>query len=376
MQSPEVMSVRPHLILLLCGCLLACGPVDAPSSYRGGKDDGTARGLDYPIVLVHGFNAHPGTWGAFADDVVDRLAEQVGADRVFVAALAPDVTTEQRGRDLARFILQTVLPASGATKVHIIGHSQGGIDARWVASPQGGHGGRAEPFVASVTSVSGHHRGTPVADRFLFGDPEGDDYDRLYRAVGELMGLTLNDEARRYDTDFKAMLVEMSPAGASRFNERYPDLPEVVYLSWAGVSHVASLPNPWISDADWCNSDAAGNPLANPAWNLGEGHRDAMNALLISFAPLVTSRELGPSDGVVNVSSAKWGLFRGCLRADHLDVVGQSIIHTDRHQRGGFDAKRFYAHDVVGDLRSLERGWLTPAEIRAQLVVRPAAAYR
>ena len=75
-----------------------------------------------------------------------------------------------------------------------------------------------------------------------------------------------------------------------------------------------------------------------------------MNELLWVTAPFgSTSRDdkgaivLSPSDGMVSVESAKWGEFRGCLPADHYDVIGQ-IGHTTRDGRTGFDAPLFYRY--------------------------------
>jgi hypothetical protein len=53
------------------------------------------------------------------------------------------------------------------------------------------------------------------------------------------------------------------------------------------------------------------------------------------------------------VASARWGNFRGCIPADHYDVVGQ-IGHNTRDPVTGFDAARFWAF-VASDLA--ERGF-------------------
>jgi triacylglycerol lipase len=51
---------------------------------------------------------------------------------------------------------------------------------------------------------------------------------------------------------------------------------------------------------------------------------------------------------VSTVESAKWGKFRGCIPADHLDQVGQiNDRRPDRHT--GFDFVRFY-RNIAFDL--------------------------
>ena len=76
---------------------------------------------------------------------------------------------------------------------------------------------------------------------------------------------------------------------------------------------------------------------------------DVMNGMLIGGAAIVAhGTDLRPNDGMSTVESAKWGLFRGCVPADHLDEVGQPkqdgpVKHT------GFDAQRFY-RNIAFDL--------------------------
>jgi len=58
--------------------------------------------------------------------------------------------------------------------------------------------------------------------------------------------------------------------------------------------------------------------------------------------------ELRPNDGMATVESAKWGNFRGCIPADHLDEVGQ-VGHHGKLRWTGFDHLRFY-RNVAFDL--------------------------
>jgi triacylglycerol lipase len=53
-------------------------------------------------------------------------------------------------------------------------------------------------------------------------------------------------------------------------------------------------------------------------------------------------RMIDPADGLVAVSSARFGLFRGCLPADHYDLVGR-LADRGPDPVTGFDAARFYA---------------------------------
>jgi hypothetical protein len=49
---------------------------------------------------------------------------------------------------------------------------------------------------------------------------------------------------------------------------------------------------------------------------------------------------------MVSVTSANWGEFRGCVPADHYDLIGQ-IGDRGIDPSSGFDAAAFYANVAV-----------------------------
>src|ERR1035437_7341544 len=75
---------------------------------------------------------------------------------VYLAQLSQANSDAVRGEQLLAQI-QQILATSGAKKVNLIGHSMGGLDARYVAAVR-------PDLVASVTTVSTPHLGSPVAD--------------------------------------------------------------------------------------------------------------------------------------------------------------------------------------------------------------------
>ena len=94
-------------------------------------------------------------------------------------------SVEKRAADLKKEVAR-VLAETGASKVHIIGHSMGGLDARHFivdANNAVAVAGRGElaNVVASLTTIGTPHRGTPFADAGL-----GAGGDKL---VGALRGL-------------------------------------------------------------------------------------------------------------------------------------------------------------------------------------------
>ena len=57
---------------------------------------------------------------------------------------------------------------------------------------------------------------------------------------------------------------------------------------------------------------------------------------------------MAPNDGLTAVASARWGRFRGCVPADHMEQLGQYDL-PDVNVRTGFDVAWFYAA-VAADL--------------------------
>jgi len=92
-------------------------------------------------------------------------------------SFAADVET--RAKDLTQEV-QKILAATGHEKVHIIGHSMGGLDARHMIVNHG----MAEK-VASVTTLGTPHLGASVADWFI----ENGRWNRIFSALGKVINL-------------------------------------------------------------------------------------------------------------------------------------------------------------------------------------------
>ena len=77
-----------------------------------------------------------------------------------------------------------------------------------------------------------------------------------------------------------------------------------------------------------------------------------MSLTLVPFATIAGDRGADqaalPNDGLATVESAKWGTFKGCIPADHMEQLGQKSL-PDVNVRTGFDVAWFYTN-VAGDL--------------------------
>jgi triacylglycerol lipase len=246
------------------------------------------------IVLVHGMGSfHVGDFDYFYE--VPQLYAALGANVVI-----PDVTAfqtiEERAGELKAQLDQLPGPFI------LLGHSQGGIDARYLVS-QLGYADR----VRAVVTIAAPHHGSPVADVAL-GLVPGPVEDAV-NALISVVGWTL-EGAHEVTVDYMENV----------FNPSVPDAPGVVYWSFSGRAAPFGIGggNGWLHA-----------PLA-ASWTL----LDALGLV---------------SDGIVPEASAHWGQFLGSVPADHMGEVDQPLGYTP-----DFDAPSFYASLLR---RFRDQGW-------------------
>lgn len=228
----------------------------------------------YPILLVHGTAFRDwerlGYWGR-----IPKLLRERGA-QVYFGRQDGWATVENNARALARRVDQ-VLAQTGSGKLHLIAHSKGGLDARYLASSLG-YGEK----LASLTTVSTPHHGSRTMDA-LWRLPgwcfraAGFFVNRVYRLLGDTR------------PDFCAVCRQFTTGWAEEFNRRNPDAPGVLYRSYAGAM------------AGW-RSD-----------------------LFMWWSNLIISRVEGENDGLVTVESARWTNFCGVWRG----TGGRGLSHMD-----------------------------------------------
>lgn len=204
---------------------------------------------DYPIVLAHGLaggetilEIYP--YWAGADDTLRR-----NGFTVFVPSVTPYNSSYVRGEELAEKI-RDFLIARGArcegefgagvqctTKVHIIGHSQGGLDARHVAKLAG------PGMVRSVLTVSTPHEGSCLAPELIIANGLGFNFlDFFINIFGRLAYDPTRPGNRPIDA--RAAMQFLDPFNAScrlghcptqpdinAFNAEHPMEPGVDYYS-------------------------------------------------------------------------------------------------------------------------------------------------
>lgn len=159
--------------------------------------------------------------------------------------------------------LVRALDDAGVSRCVLVGMSQGGLDSRYVAAKLDAAG-----RVRAVATLGTPHRGSWLADWAL------ESHNPLPAVLRRLSRPALED---------------LTLDACARFNDAVPDRPDIPYLSWAGRRPVGEM----------------------PLW-------------LRPFGTMLDGRE-GDNDGQVSVASARWGDFRGIVRADHYELLGWSF---------------------------------------------------
>lgn len=172
-------------------------------------------------------------------------------------------------------------------------------------------------------------------------DPE---HSQALDAAARLWGRTYTDEELANQADLYGAFQAMSESRMWFFNVRHGTDDRVYYQSWAGVSAIGPSSHYTLErDREACEDKL------DTYWN----RRDRIDPTLAVSALLVQrGTERLTNDGMVTVESAKWGSFRGCIPADHLDQVGGSSTALASRLHTGFDHERFL-RNVAFELASL-----------------------
>jgi triacylglycerol lipase len=215
-----------------------------------------------PVVLVHGLCGFSKLFAPRrpAKEYFPGVgaALQAVGHPVLHARLSPTGSIATRAVELKAFIRKEV----GQRAVHVVGHSLGGLDGRFLISRLG-----METQVRSLTTLGTPHRGTAFADWGI---------SRLARWLVPML------RACGISTD---AFFDLTTDQCRRFNETVPDAPGVRYASVAGE---------------------CAKPYLGAEWQLPS---------------VIVGRAEGPNDGVVSVASAAWGERQDVWAGDHLNLV-------------------------------------------------------
>lgn len=171
----------------------------------------TSGDTTYPLVLVHGLSGFDSALADYFYGVKGALA-QVGQNDVYTPQITGYENSEVRGEQLLTY-LEELRAVSGVQKFNLIGHSQGGLDARYVASVR-------PDLVASVTSVGSPHFGSGAADLIKDSPLEGITLG-IGNAVGAFLAAITGDSSQQ--SNAMGSLEALNSQDAAIFNSKYPE---------------------------------------------------------------------------------------------------------------------------------------------------------
>jgi triacylglycerol lipase len=213
-----------------------------------------------------------------------------GVAAAFPGALFPSVPSVGDVPTRAHALAQQINAAFPQGPIHIVAHSMAGLDSRFLLSKNLfglANAGR----VASLSTISTPHWGSPIAD-LLVGpqpsllDPRRLAYDTLIHFAAEL-GQPVG------------ALGDLTSSYTATFNPQNPNVPNVNYYSYAGsgmasfllkpshvyIEFVGRTPDEKANDGLVSVQSASWTPLAGAPWptdHLGEVGYDLSSPTLVS----------------------------------------------------------------------------------------------
>ena len=203
----------------------------------------------FPIVLTHGLYGFDSLLGIDYWHKVPETLRKDGA-QVFLTTVSNSNSPEIRGEQLIPQI-ERILAISGAKKANLIGHSHGGPTIRYVASVR-------PDLVASITSIAGVNKGTPVADTLTEWTEGSTAFSGLIQVLGNTLANVIDFiSGGGYEQDILASLGSMTTEQSVVFNTAHPAgiptsacgegeyvVDDIRYYSWSGAKPSTNVLDP------------------------------------------------------------------------------------------------------------------------------------
>lgn len=263
----------------------------------------------YPILLLHGMGFHDRLpihyyWGR-----IPSVLRKHGA-MVYFGNQDGNATIEYNANYLVP-VIDRILKETGAEKLNIIAHSKGGLEARYLISTLG-----KEAQIASVTTLSTPHHGSPTIDTLLAWFPH-------LICIGSFV----TDVGRKILGDHKPqtfrVIQQLTTTFMKEFNANNPDREGVYYQSYSFVMRY------WFSDP------------------------------VMALPNIIVRLFEGESDGFLTPAHTRWtnwqGVFRGSgwrgiSHLDATDYLRLPLSHKQPKDHEVSDMAALFLH-IAADLK-------------------------
>lgn len=225
----------------------------------------------YPIFLIHGMADRNFFFARSFGKITKFLTDQ--GYEVYVSRQDAIGSIENNALFLKKQ-LEEIMAKSQAKGIHIIAHSKGGLEARYLITKLA-----MGKYVKSLTTLSTPHHGSEMSARIL----------RMPHFLAKIICGYWNFLYRLFGDkkpDLYRLAAELTPEYLKKFNEEVPNLEGVYYQSYAAFV---------------------------------EKHQGT----LLMLVPKAFQRSFGANrtDGIVEVESAKWGEYQGEVAVEHHNLV-------------------------------------------------------
>lgn len=246
------------------------------------------------IILVHGILGFDDTKGLAGGLVkywggLDSYLRGQGAKVATPGSSATNDLPTRAGQ--IKTFLNTWMPANGCSKVHLVGHSQGGLVSRYLVTNLG-YGSK----VSSISTVDSLHKGAPMADIVLGVIPSW--LQPFANSALSLLARLVYRDGRPQDVI--AMGKSLTVAYSKALSASTPDVAGIRYYSYA-------------------NKMAWADPIQHPIMAL---------TYPITWAGGLFYGMGSANDGVVPLESQKYGSYQGTASSkwyatgiDHLQAT-------------------------------------------------------
>lgn len=315
----------------------------------------------YPIIMAHGMGFYPTpTLPNSFPGIVEAL-RACGAT-VYITQVEPLGTSAEKAVQFVNGYkfngvtygnFKGIKAASGAAKFNIIGHSQGGLYTRYAISNLG-----IAPYVASLTTADSPHRGSLI-DTILAAEA------KLMPDVAAKLTVALNP----YSITYLANATGDSPATVAaklqinqtdlsvenmtlKFNPNTPNKAGVYYQSFSCAYKVYTPLKSTLAGLEQI-IDLYTNRLPKaPNPEDGLAISNFLQAGMQNYASTCFQFGGGLGDGLVQVSSAKWGNYLGTQFGAWYNTKGLNHFDAININKGAtWNAVGYYVQ-VVKNLKA------------------------
>jgi triacylglycerol lipase len=262
------------------------------------------------IALVHGILGFDDTQGMAAGLVkywggLDGYLRSQGAKVTTPGSSAANSLPVRASQ--IKSAVSTWMASNGCTKVHLVGHSQGGLVIRYMVSNLS-----FASKTATVTSVNSLHKGAPMADIVLGVIPSW--LQPFANSALSLLAQLVYRDGRPQDVI--AMGQSLTVNYLKSFNTSSPNVSGMKYYSYGSSMMLA-------------------DPIQHPIMALTHP---------ITWAGGLFYSMGGENDGVVPLSSQKWGTWKG-TPADKWYATGVDHLQATNFAKSGqlyYDVQGWY----------------------------------